>query len=78
MPGTLLSVLYSISFHLPLKSYRLGKAAQRGKVHFLRSHALSGIGISAHDGLSDFHGHLQSEQKEIPKHIKARHLHKAD
>lgn len=37
--STLLSVLYSISFNLSLRSYRLGKAAQRGKVNFLRSPA---------------------------------------
>lgn len=67
---SLLSVLYSVSFHLSLKSYRLGKAAQKGKVDFLRSHVTKcRIRIYVHDGLSNFQGHLSSEKKEIPEHL---------
>ena len=39
MLSTLLSGLYSISFNLPFKSYRLGGAAQKGNMTFLTSHA---------------------------------------
>lgn len=67
--GTLLSVLYSISFNLPLKSYGLGKAAQREKMNFQDHMLLNGIGICARSGLSDFQDHLQSEQMEIPEHF---------
>lgn len=76
--GTLLSVLYSISFNLPLKSYGLGKAAQRGKMNFRDHMLLNGIGICAHGGLSDFQGHLQSEQMEILDTFKPHHIHKED
>lgn len=46
--GTPVSVFYNISFNLPLKSYGLGKAAQRGKKNFQDQMLLNGSGICAH------------------------------
>lgn len=76
--GTLLSVSYSISFHLSLKSYRLAKAAQKGKVDFLRSQATKcRIRICAHDGLSTSKVIFSLNKRKFLNIFKLHHIHKA-